>query len=76
LQYIVEEFDPSAAQGLTTTYADVDGSSYDFTPVSATSDIIYRYSFMVSSPDTQDIIGYFKLQNEGVDETESMVTYR
>jgi hypothetical protein len=65
------EYDPSAAQALTTTYADVDGSDYSFTPVSASSTIVYKYSFQHSVVAANDGYTYFRLLVDGTAETES-----
>tara|TARA_R110000772_G_scaffold228575_1_gene339292 strand:- start:540 stop:1484 length:945 start_codon:yes stop_codon:yes gene_type:complete len=73
LQQILEPYNPTAAQSLTTTLADIDGSDFTFTPVSASSQILYRYSFIVATQDLV-IIPSFKLFVNAVEETESGVT--
>tara|TARA_R110000787_G_scaffold19519_2_gene58457 strand:+ start:88 stop:546 length:459 start_codon:yes stop_codon:yes gene_type:complete len=70
LQQVLEPYNPSAAQTLTTTYTDIDGSDYSFTPVSASSEIHYEYSLMASTPDAVGIWN-MKLMVDGVEETES-----
>lgn len=49
IQQILEPFDPVAAQILTDTFADIDGSSFTFTPASPSSQIKYAYSYEYSS---------------------------
>lgn len=70
LQTVVQLHNPSAAQTLTTTHADVAGSDYAFTPVSASSNIVYRYSFAWSGDGGAPIIS-LKLLVDGTLETES-----
>jgi hypothetical protein len=68
-------YDVTAAQGLTTSYADVDGSSIAFTPLSAASTIVYRLTFLVANSGALEyVIGHFKLLLEGADQTESTMT--
>lgn len=77
LQSVVQEYDPSAAQSLTTTYADINGSDYSFTPVSASSEIVYEYNFQLAcDTGTTSNIAHGKLLVDGVDETESKLTWR
>jgi hypothetical protein len=72
LQQRVQEYDPSAAQSLTTTFADVDGSDYVFTPVSSSSQILYRFSFHESVAASVDLSNSYQLMLDGVVETESI----
>jgi hypothetical protein len=59
-------FTPSAAQQLTTTYADIDGSSVTYTPKSANSVIVYRYAFQLAGGDTDDPVNAsFRLVSNG-----------
>jgi hypothetical protein len=70
LQYVPRPFDPSGAQSATTTYADIDGSSIVFTPVSASSKIIYKYYFQQSLV-AGVAIGHYRFLSDGVVQTES-----
>lgn len=66
------EYDPSAAQTLTTTFADVNGSDYSFTPVSGSSVLLYRLSFQHSVTAANDGNTNFQLLVDGSVETESI----
>lgn len=70
LQTVVQRHDPSAAQNGTTTYADLDGSSISFTPVNASSKILYRYTFYQGNVSGAGV-GSFKLLLDGSEQTES-----
>lgn len=76
IQAVVREYNPSAKQALTTSYADVNGSDYSFTPVSATSTIVYTYKFQIAQDNADTIFSVStKLQVDGVDETESATVH-
>ena len=50
----------SAIQQLTTSYADVTGSSIDYTPPTGTQTVVYTFSFQFTFTDSYNI-GHFKL---------------
>ena len=70
LKTVVKRHDPSAAQNGTTTYADLDGSSDSFTPISAASKILYRYTFYQANVAGSGV-GSFILLLDGAEQTES-----
>ena len=70
---MVQRHDPTATQNATSTYADLDGSSISFTPVSASSKIIYRYVFYQATAGGNGL-GHFKLLLDGTEQTESKFT--
>lgn len=71
IQTVVQQYNPAAGQALTTAYADVDGSSYTFTPISAASQIVYQYLNIVQSFGGANYpISHWKLMVDGVLETE------
>lgn len=74
LQTVVQQYNPSAAQAMTTTFADVDGSSYTFTPVSASSTIVYTYKFQIG-PVAHAWHLHAHLMVDGVVESESETGY-
>lgn len=77
LQHIIRTYDPSAKQDMSTTYADVNGSDYSFTPLSATSTILYRYHFhMAPRVATQTNVLHVMLLVDGVEQTESKTSMR
>lgn len=77
LQHVVQTYNPSAAQAMTTSYADISGSSYSFTPVSASSTIVYKYHFhLATDTATQSNIFHAKLIVDASEETESTTTLR
>lgn len=68
IQKRISIFTPSGAQQLTTTHTDIDGSSMNFTPISATSIIKYTYSFFVTSDSTsENPFMHCKLMFDGVE---------
>lgn len=70
------EYDPATAQNLTTTYADLDGSSVTYTPKSATSQIIYRYVFHAATLSAgETILMHMQLLLDGAVQTESQTTF-
>ena len=70
VQQVVEQLNPSSGQALTTSYVDLEHGEYDFTPVSASSKIVYELLHVASrTPDTTGI-GHFKMLVDGVMETE------
>tara|TARA_R110000772_G_scaffold228575_1_gene339293 strand:- start:1484 stop:2467 length:984 start_codon:yes stop_codon:yes gene_type:complete len=72
IQQVVQEYDVAAAQNLTTTHADIDGSDNSFTPVSASSVIKYEFTFHAATQVAgENLRAYFKLMVNGVMETES-----
>ncbi len=75
LQHSITRFVPSAVQSLTTSYADIDGSSKVVTPVSATSKIKYSYRFHVSFDGGTRPIGHFRVYRDGVEVTGCAKTF-
>lgn len=75
LQCVIQEYNPTANQSLTQTHADIDGSDYSFTPKSATSDILYEFSFLLATETGGETVrAHLKLLNNGTLETESETT--
>ena len=67
----------SAKQSLTTTHADVTGSSMNYTPPSGTTRVEYDFNFFVSrDASISSAICHFKFVLDGVDVNHSRTTYR
>lgn len=76
LQSVLQEYNPTANLTLTTTHTDIDGSDISFTPKSATSDIMYRFSFLLATATGgESVRAHFKLINNGTLAVESETTY-
>ena len=71
-QYVARTYNPTAKQDMTLTYVEIDGSDYAFTPKSASSTIIYKYNYYLSTlASNQNLFIYNKLMVDGVEELES-----
>ena len=64
----------TGAMGLTTTHADVTGSSIDYTPPTGTQTVIYEFSFQVAYVDGRVII-HIKLMLDNDSGTPTEVVY-
>ena len=72
---VAKEFDPSAVQNLTTTYADIDGSSVTYTPKYSNSRIVYEFSCHVAGrTSSYSGMGHFQFVSGGNVVAKSKVT--
>lgn len=75
LQVVIQQYNPSAVQDATTTFVDLSGSSYSFTPKNASSTIVYEYNFLLTWVSGVGL-AHFKLLCDGSEQTESNLTVR
>ena len=58
-------------QTITTTHAEITGSSLTYTPPTGTTLVIYEYDALVSNDDQARFLLHYKLQIDGTDVTDS-----
>ena len=58
-------------QSITTTHAEITGSSLTYTPPTGTTLVIYEYDALVSNDDQARFLLHYKLQIDGTDVTDS-----
>jgi hypothetical protein len=64
---VVAPFTPNSRQTLSTTYTDIAGSSFSYTPKSANSRILYRFAFHMAGPTLNERpMAHFRLVSGGV----------
>ena len=63
----------TAAQDLTSTFADITGSSISYTPPTGTTQVIYEYQFYQAGGDTANI-GHYLFNVDGTDVANSKFT--
>ena len=64
----------TAAQDLTSTHADISGSSISYNPPTGTTQVIYEYQFYQSQGDTSNL-GHYKFNVDGTDVTNSRFSH-
>jgi len=57
----------TAFQDLTTTYADITGSSIAYTPPTGTTRVVYEFSYQYSADTIPGTMGHFKFDIDGVE---------
>ena len=64
----------TAAQDLTSTHADISGSSISYNPPTGTTQVIYEYQFYQSQGDASNL-GHYKFNVDGTDVTNSRFSH-
>jgi hypothetical protein len=63
--YTATTYTPGSGQALTTTFADLAGSSVTFTPSAGSNGVVYSYNFFAKVTNASSAFMYYKLLKDG-----------